>query len=64
MLAYRIHTFMERGHTKHFGEQVGGAKTILLSSVILRILTYILLTVLLDDVCAWMCYFSYNTWMQ
>lgn len=49
---------------KHFGEQVGAAKTILLSSVILRILTYILLILLLDDVCAWMYYFSYNIWMQ
>lgn len=60
MFAYRIHTFMG-GYMKLFGEQMGGAETILL---ILRILTNILLIVLLDDVCAWTCYFSYNTWMQ
>lgn len=63
MLAYSIHTFMGGVYGTLWGAS-GGSRDHIAGSVILRILTYILLIDLLDDGCAWMCYFSYNTLMQ
>lgn len=54
----------EGGVHEAFWGAGGGSRDHIAESVIPRILTHIFLIVLLDDVCAWMSYFSFNTWMQ